>query len=246
MNLTALPAGGAPSHLRIYPYLAVFPTVAFLSYTTVNLSNAGIVAMCPGICAFDVTIYNATTVNYALDVMGFFYRATENPLGLSQTSATTTIGAGCTNYAGGNVSITVPGPGYITVTAQARMRNFTAGNIYGLVYIGSTAVDCTFASAAQGYVAQVFALGPSAVAPIPEISVPMSRTFFVGGAGTYTYYLNGLKQLVSVPSGTRPCRPGTVRNDLDCSGVTGTMRSPLIERAKRGAFGRRRFAVARG
>ena len=189
VNLTALPAGGAPSHLRIYPYLAVFPTVAFLSYTTVNLSNAGIVAMCPGVCAFDVTIYNATTVNYALDVMGFFYRATENPLGLSQTSATTTIGAGCTNYAGGNVSITVPGPGYITVTAQAWMRNFTAGSIKGFVYIGSTAVDCTFASPAQGYVAQVFTLTPDA-GSVDDVSVPLSRSFFVGAAGTYTYYLN--------------------------------------------------------
>ncbi len=188
INVTAIPVGFA-GHLRVFPYLAALPVVSFVNFASQNIANAGIISICPGVCTNDISIYNASTVHYAVDVMGFFYRSTEVPLGLSATGATTDILATCTNYSGGSVTITVPGPGYITITAQAVIRTISSGGAFGTLFIGSSASDCPFGpTSSEGYVHQDFGIGVDS----NEIhdSTALSRTVFVSSGGTRTYYLN--------------------------------------------------------
>jgi hypothetical protein len=188
-NFTAVPL--ANGHLRVFPYGGSLPTVSFLNFTSgVNIANAGIVSTCY-LCGFDLSVYNAAQAHHIADVMGYFYPAKEGVPGLSATSATTYLTNNtCTNYSGGTVTITTPGSGYVTVTAQAMMGfNTTGGQRQALVHLGTNATDCPFQSGAQGFQAAQVVTGAN-LGFLYE-TVPVSRTIYVGSAGTYTYYLNG-------------------------------------------------------
>jgi len=105
----------------------------------------------------------------------------------SSTSATTTILSTCTNYAGGDVSITVPSSGTVFVTAQLWVEvSHTAGTKdLGFVNIGATDTDC--ASGRWTWpveVAAVAGTGTYNVGTAPQRG-------FVVTAGTHTFYLNG-------------------------------------------------------
>ena len=99
-----------------------------------------------------------------------------------------TINATCTHYGDANVSITVPGPGTIIVTATIQVTLAHAAGTEDLVwmFIGRTATDC--------------ALGTRLlIANVEETegsgnyieTVPGIRPVDVTGAGTYTFYVNG-------------------------------------------------------
>jgi hypothetical protein len=189
-NFTAVPL--VTGHLRVFPFGGSLPTVSFLNFTSgVNVANAGIVSTCY-LCGFDLSVYNAAQTHHIADVMGYFYPAKEALPGLSATSATTFLTNNtCTNYSGGTVTITTPGAGYVTVTAQAMMQfNTTGGTRQAEVYLGTTAAECLFSVPAQGYQAALVTAGAN-LGSIYK-TVPVSRTVLVPSAGTYTYYLNGL------------------------------------------------------
>lgn len=103
------------------------------------------------------------------------------------SGATTPIGASCTNYSGGSVTITAPAAGTIVVRATAWVKlSHTNGTLDALhTTIGTTNADCGDAYGRS------FAIVPAAAASLTyDMSVAPSRIFTVG-AGTYTYYLNG-------------------------------------------------------
>ncbi len=106
----------------------------------------------------------------------------------SRQTATTTIGTTCTNYAGGQVTITVPSSGTVFVQAQTWLLIDHASGTEdrGGVVIGNSATDCT--DAAYLWPVVVPAAEPTYVGlPTPTF---VQRPFPVT-AGTYTFYLNG-------------------------------------------------------
>ena len=195
-NFTVIPVGTA-GHIRVYPYnglgVAGIPPVSFVNFDGIvghNLANSGIISTCY-LCAYDLSVYNGSVTHHVGDIMGFFYPAQQVAPALSVTAATTPIQTTCTNYSGGQVTITVPNAGHITVTSQAWLQIF--GNAVNArtaqVYLGASSTDCTFNDFATGY-NSMKATFPFAYNGTYEITVPVSRTFSVPSAGTYTYYLN--------------------------------------------------------
>lgn len=189
LNLAAVTPQSA-SHLRVWPYGYTMPTVSYLNYAAgQNIANAGIISTAY-LQGYDISIYNGSNTHYLADVMGYFYPAENAPPGLSISGDTTTIGTSCTNYGNGQVSITVPGPGYIKVDAQAWIILATNGSRYANIFIGNSPTDCTFADSSQGYMSMYITKPVGASSE--HYTIPVSRTFYVSAAGTYTYYLNGM------------------------------------------------------
>lgn len=98
----------------------------------------------------------------------------------------TPIGATCTHYT--NVTLVVPGPGTIVVTATAVVAvSHTAGQYASvLVMISSTVSTCP-SSPWAGYMYVPTSASTGAYAT----TLPVMGSFQVLGAGTYTYNLNG-------------------------------------------------------
>jgi hypothetical protein len=106
----------------------------------------------------------------------------------SSYSGSQAIGAICTHYVGGEVTITVDGPGMVVVWASLHFEidHDVGDQDYLLAYIGESDADCTLddhmrieglhaATPSQGFVS----------------AVNLHEPFAVAGAGTYTYYMNG-------------------------------------------------------
>ena len=110
-------------------------------------------------------------------------------LAYSETGATTYLTTTCTNYSGGQVSITVPAAGSIVVEANAWMiLNHASGTEDALVLgIGTTPSDC---GTAYDAVYWDIPAGWPTEASINQ-TFTVRRRFAVAAAGTYTYYLNG-------------------------------------------------------
>jgi len=115
----------------------------------------------------------------------------------SQSQTLIPAGNVCTNQNGGRIKINVPGPGKVTVTAQAMLglKRHTTGKIdMMMLHIGASATDCTFNSALEGFNHMGFSIPkdePSWTASSARlIPVAVSRTFTVNSAGSKTYYLN--------------------------------------------------------
>ena len=118
----------------------------------------------------------------------------------SQSKTLIPPGNVCTNQNGGRVSINVPGPGKVMVTAQVMLglKSHTAGAIdMAMLHIGASATDCTFNNPTQGYNQMGFSIPkdePSWTASVVRlIPLSLSRTFSVNGAGQKTYFLNARK-----------------------------------------------------
>jgi hypothetical protein len=113
-----------------------------------------------------------------------------SPIATSTSVAYTTVGTSWTNYSGGSVSITVPGPGTIVVEANTwMMLDHTNGTLTRLyLAIGTSATD---GGNATDWVAWDI---PAAMPTLAESNYTFTvrNLFTVSSAGTYTYYLNGM------------------------------------------------------
>ena len=102
---------------------------------------------------------------------------------------TQTIGSTCTHYTGAEVSITVPGPGTIVVSANVKIlldHTWGTESVAHIVvhnttntcnenpYVGIAAIPSGGSTSAQYY-----------------FTIPILITFSVSAAGTYTYNVNG-------------------------------------------------------
>lgn len=73
-NFTVVP-NAFSGHITPWPFSAPMPTASFVNfYPNTNIANAGIIATCFA-CGSDMSIFNFSSVNYLVDVMGYFYPA---------------------------------------------------------------------------------------------------------------------------------------------------------------------------
>jgi Collagen triple helix repeat (20 copies) len=106
----------------------------------------------------------------------------------SSTGATTVIGATCTNYTGGTVSLTVPSSGRIVVQAQVWVivDHITGTTQTGYVSVGSLTSYC------NSLVSEWPIYYPSATSNQSfQVGTFPQRTFSVT-AGTYTFNIDGV------------------------------------------------------
>ena len=101
-----------------------------------------------------------------------------------------TIGSSCTNHM--NVTIDVPGPGFVVVwtTSQLSINHVSGTNDNMRYLIGTTASDCLTDDATQIY--HIDASLPSSTWVLGGAAV---EVFTVDTAGTFTYYLNAVMVL---------------------------------------------------
>jgi hypothetical protein len=197
---TGQPATG---FLTVYPFASPRPNSSLVNFTRgISIANSTVQKTCFN-CGSDIRVYAGGSSSEVIgDVLGYFYAVSEDDFRVrfagSESGSTTnlTIAGGCTNYSNGEVTITVPRSGKITVNAQAVMRlsSHTFGDDDEMrIYIGDSATDCTSSDGAQGYRATRWevARGHASWANgQDENTMSVSRTFTVT-PGTHTYYLNG-------------------------------------------------------
>jgi hypothetical protein len=116
--------------------------------------------------------------------------ATKPVVATGESGASTSIGAACTHYANGEVTITAPSAGTVTVMATAWLSTYhTAGQTDQLyLSIGKSSTECSSGTRASGYTIPTNAPVFSGA----YITLPVERTVTVE-PGTYTYYLNGIQ-----------------------------------------------------
>jgi hypothetical protein len=114
-------------------------------------------------------------------------------MAFASSSSLAPIGFSCTNYAGGQVTITVPSNGYVVVQAQVLLwvDHVQLTQDRWLLGIGSTAVDCGFG---------VFSWYDTVPADTPsdstiERSAFLERWLPVIGGNAYTFYVNGMMEV---------------------------------------------------
>lgn len=116
----------------------------------------------------------------------------------SRTSASTVIKSTCTDYAGGNLTITVPSAGTIVVSASVWiLLNHTAGaRNFAEIGIGNATSggDCI-------YFDSITPADVPASADTASYNYGLSPqlSFAVTAAGSYTYYISGLMPLGQNP-----------------------------------------------
>jgi len=108
-----------------------------------------------------------------------------------------TIGATCTHYPSAEVSISVPGPGTIVVSATVGVGiNHTVGvSDEARIFVASSPTDCTL----DNYTAFVSVPQSLPTDPFHYETVPILRPFAVRASGAYAFYVNGI-----IPSGWDP------------------------------------------
>jgi hypothetical protein len=106
-----------------------------------------------------------------------------------QSGATTTIGATCTNYAGGQITITVPRNGTIVVEANVRMllAHVNGTDDYLVLNLDTTNTNCSSAFDQVDWT--IPGAYPTSTAKNYTFTV---RRAFTVSAGTHTFYLNGV------------------------------------------------------
>ena len=196
INLVAVDAAGR-GNLQVTPFGTAIPLASIINYTAgFNIANGPAVAVCDPsatTCTKDITIQaNNSVAHLVADVQGFFRKVRKEQVksthAVSRTGETTAIGATCTNYSGGTITVTAPVAGRIAVRANVDVYLNHVSGTYSLVDVtlGTTATDC---AGVWGYdeSAHMPAEAPTSVYwqwvhPSKEFSV---------AAGTYTYYING-------------------------------------------------------
>ena len=111
-------------------------------------------------------------------------------MGSSVVSTTQAITGTCSQYSGAQVTLTVPGPGTVVVTANPIIvLTHNAGTRNAVrVFLDTTSAVCT----SDGYYAWTEVRGGL---PGPEDYVAQltpQEPFAIAAAGTYTFYLNGV------------------------------------------------------
>ncbi len=104
-----------------------------------------------------------------------------------------TIGSTCTHYPGAEVTISVPGPGTIVVSAVVGVGvNHEAGtNDEARIVLATSTTDCTVDNH-TAFISVPFSL------PTDQFhfsTVPLLRAHSVGGPATVTFYVNGVMAL---------------------------------------------------
>jgi hypothetical protein len=194
MNVYAVNATGL-GFIKVWPQAGAEPAVS-----TVNYQNGFIAIATGAIVPVNAANNNSFTaksplnIDFIADVVGYFaapagYAApTKVTHSTSSTAATTDILTICTNYAGGQISVTAPVAGRIVVRSTAWVQNFhTTGTTDNAnITIGATVSDC---GGAFGFLVR-----PETPSALPSATYQWwASPFreFVVAAGTYTYYLNG-------------------------------------------------------
>jgi hypothetical protein len=115
-----------------------------------------------------------------------------NTLAYSVSSATTTIGTACTNYAGGlvTVNVTAGRPVEIIGIASLKLNHITGTRKQGRVVVGLTPTDCYTGS---GFFHSQFVISPTLASDGNyHLAVPFHAIFVPTTTGSATYYLNAM------------------------------------------------------
>jgi hypothetical protein len=202
INVTSTNHNPGFGFLTVYPFTSTRPDASLLNYSPgVDIANSTVQKTCY-LCGEDISIYTAVSPSDVIvDVQGYYYAASEDDFKVkfagSNTSTNTALPftGSCTHAVGGEVTITVPRPGKITVEAQAwmYMAHNTGTNDWVRVYIEENATTCDNSDhPSQGYVQMFWGIPPEIQTTGRAFNtIPLSRTFTVTTPGTYTYYLNG-------------------------------------------------------
>ena len=113
-----------------------------------------------------------------------------------RAGASTSIQTTCTNYGDGQIVVNATGPGTVMVffDADIRVTNHNSSTLDQVrLYIGTTATSCSTTSGYASYVE----VGAGETAITLRRMGHGVRTFTVPSAGSYTYYLNGIKNSTS-------------------------------------------------
>ncbi|HEV8358931.1 MAG TPA: hypothetical protein VGR28_00600 [Candidatus Thermoplasmatota archaeon] len=104
--------------------------------------------------------------------------------------ATTTITLACVNYADAQVTISWPSSGRVVVDADAWLKiNHVVGTRdMAEIMVGTTNTDCGSPAFYWG----VHSIAANEPTEVYDDTVHLSRTFVVAGAGSQTYFLNGM------------------------------------------------------
>ena len=189
-------------NLKAHPYGTASNRGLSINFAPIgtNLAVAGTVKVTRS-DDYDISISaNFSGAHVQAQVLGYYYRVEKDDFKVrfegSRSTVNTwlTLAGGCTNHH--RVEIWVPGPGKITVNAQAVLRLIThwEGTAdQATVYIGNAVNSCTNGAASEGYYPTVWRTPknhPSWSAGDEYFTLPVSRTFTVTTSGTKSYYLN--------------------------------------------------------
>lgn len=121
--------------------------------------------------------------------------ATKPVIATGYSSNSTPIGLTCTHYAEGEVTITVPSAGTVNVQANIvlLMEHTNGQQDYAEVHLSDSAGSCDSRTGEAGRVVIPSSLPTFTSPQDQQTMVPAIRSFSVPAAGTYTYYLNGVK-----------------------------------------------------
>jgi hypothetical protein len=208
INFVAVNPVGA-GNLRAWSYEDPIPTASILNYTSgFNIANAVVVPICGlpiGSCPSDFRVQaDVSGAHLVADVLGYFIKApptifVQNP----GADTLTPLGTGCTHATGAEMTVTVAAPGKLLVQAQAKLFISHTGGMTDSVqtFIGASASDCTHEEGTH-YLEIPPGLGSSNY----FVFGPTSAVFSLPAAGTYTFYVNGLKT-----GGNNPALGGQAR-----------------------------------
>ena len=94
----------------------------------------------------------------------------------------------CGNDPGAQVQLTIPSGGTVLVSASVGVGIYHATTNYGSsagLWLGNTSTDCSSTSVS------LYAIPDTAGTGFYETELNFVRVWNLGGAGTYTFYLNG-------------------------------------------------------
>jgi hypothetical protein len=128
--------------------------------------------------------------------------ATKPVTATGYSSNSTPIGTTCTHYAEGEVTITVPSAGTVNVQANIvlLMEHTNGQQDYAEVHLSDSAGSCDSRTGEAGRVVIPSSLPTFTSPQNQQTMVPALRSFSVPAAGTYTYYLNGVKTNTNDPA----------------------------------------------
>ena len=150
-------------------------------------------------CSFDLILYaDAAGTQAIIDVMGYFMKpgglGTLKTFTNTSTSGSTTFlptSGACTNYSGGSVTITTPGPGEIFVQAKvATLVNHASGEYANYGIAEGSATTCSGVGFYVGYSSYMY-MASNQPAGQYLIWDTVTLKYTATSAGTHTFYLNG-------------------------------------------------------
>jgi hypothetical protein len=171
----------------------------YSSTVSTALANGIAVPICSALstsgCTSDLVVQSGNAgTDLIADVVGYFQKDITRPdIVATQSFATTTINATCTNYSGGTISFTPPVSGTVKVGADVDIivQHNTGTAEFVTLYIGTSATDCStnsnFTVASKLKVPAQFPTTSDY-----EITVPVNRVFPVTAGTPVTFFLNAV------------------------------------------------------